>query len=159
MWENLLPKGFFVTAGRGSEGLSQLNAFDRALKDANLAGCNLVTVSSIIPADAREVNPVSIAPGTITFCVLSREDGVSGELIGCGLGWGVCEDENGKGYGIVAEQHGHSSSEYIRHEVKSKLERMGEIRGMKLKSFKSREISFDVDGKYGSVVVVLVYVF
>jgi arginine decarboxylase len=155
----LIPKAFFVTAGSGVDGLSQLNAFDRALKEANLAGCNLVPVSSIIPPDAKEVDPICLPPGTIAFCVLSGEDGVLGELIGCGLGWGFCKDENSDGYGIVAEHHGHDTPEHIRKRTREKLERMSEIRGMRLESFKSREISLEVDGEYGSVVTVLVYVF
>ncbi|HDM88656.1 MAG TPA: pyruvoyl-dependent arginine decarboxylase, partial [Candidatus Bathyarchaeota archaeon] len=38
----LIPKEFFVTGGKAIGRLSELNAFDNALKDAGIANCNLV---------------------------------------------------------------------------------------------------------------------
>lgn len=159
MYRYHVPKGYFVTSGRGVDGLSDLNAFDRALQDADLAGSNLVSVSSIIPKDAKEVKPVSMLPGSITFCVMSREDGISDELISCGLSWGMCKDGDGRRYGIVAEEHGHVTSESIRKKVKSNLYRMAETRSMDLSNFKTEVISLKVDEEYGSVVVIFVYLF
>ena len=50
-----LPKYFFVTGGTALSPVSTLNAFDEALMKAGIAQCNLVPVSSILPADAVEV--------------------------------------------------------------------------------------------------------
>ena len=166
MDEQMVPKAFFVTSGVGMDA-EQTNAFDLALQDAGICECNLVEVSSILPANAVETerSSVMITPGKITFCVMSRADGKSGEVIGAGIGYGWIgkEDENGKEqreFGIVCEHHGHYSREYLAEKVQEKLDKMAEIRDKKL--FKKDLLVESVEvgkGKFGSVVVVLVFVF
>ena len=152
-----LPKEFFVTSGIGMD-RSELNAFDLALKGAGVSECNLVTVSSILPPDPIEIDPVKITPGTITFCVMTRMDGGSGETIGAGLGYGICEKDGVK-FGLVSEHHGYHSETYLKKILKDKLNRMAEIRDVKLFDskfcFKSTEVK---SGLFGTVVVLLVYV-
>ena len=72
MHGTFLPQKFFVTSGSGEDNNSELNAFDRALLRGKITQCNLVSVSSILPPDAEEIEPVYITPGTITFSVLAR---------------------------------------------------------------------------------------
>jgi len=45
----MVPKEFFVTSGKAFSATSELNAFDQALKNAGIAHCNLVQVTSILP--------------------------------------------------------------------------------------------------------------
>ena len=79
----MIPKAFYITSGMGMA-YDHDAAFDLALQDAGIGECNLVEVSSILPAKAEEVDKMSCTciPGEITFCVLSRMAGKSGELIG-----------------------------------------------------------------------------
>ncbi|MGQ9514612.1 MAG: pyruvoyl-dependent arginine decarboxylase [Thermoproteota archaeon] len=152
----LLTK-FFVTSGKAVSSTSALNAFDAALAAAGIAQCNIVTVSSILPSGAEQIDPIEIPPGTITFCVMARMDGESGETIGAGIGWGWGEGI-GVRYGLVAEAHGYKDKEATRRELCSKLQEMAKIRKLELRSFTTLEESMEVSkGKYGSVVVALVY--
>ena len=162
----MVPKAFFVTSGMGMDA-EQTNAFDLALRDAGIGECNLVEVSSILPANAVETerSSVMVTPGKITFCVMSRADGKSGEVIGAGVGYGWIgvENENGEAereFGIVCEHHGHCSRDYLAEKVHEKLYKMAEIRDKKLLKKELLVESSEVEkGKFGSVVVVLVFVF
>jgi len=167
MQEEMIPKAFFVTSGVGVD-LDQTSAFDFALRDAGISECNLVEVSSILPAKAVEIDrrSIMVTPGNITFCVISRADGQSGELIGAGIGYGwlVGKEREEKGeqreFGIICEHHGHYSREYLAEKIQDELYKMAEIRNKKLVKKKSVVESIEVEkGKFGSVVVALVFVF
>ena len=165
MHGEMIPKAFFVTSGVGMDP-DQSSAFDLALQDAGIGECNLVEVSSILPAKAVEMDRSSamITPGNITFCVISRADGQSGELIGAGIGYGWLGQETGeKGvqseFGIICEHHGHYSKGYLAGKIQERLYKMAEIRNKKIVTKKSVVESIEVEkGKFGSIVVVLVFV-
>ena len=150
-----LPKRFWVTSGIGMD-KSQLNAFDLALMDAKISECNLVMVSSILPQDAKEIEPIKVTPGAITYCVMSRMDGTSGETIGAGIGWGWV-GKNEDRFGIVYEHRGFHSNEYIKKKLEKGLQRMAKVRGLELSGMKFCTGSIKVEDIFGSVVVVLVY--
>lgn len=157
----MLPRGFFVTCGVGMD-IEFSNAFDLALKDAGIGESNLVKVSSILPANAVEVDrsQVTLTPGAITFCVMSRMDGNPGEIISAGIGCGWLEGEEGRDFGIICEHHGHYSREYLVEKVREKLYKMAEIRDKKLMENKFYLKLAEVkEGEFGSVVVALVFIF
>jgi arginine decarboxylase len=166
MNEHMVPKAFFVTSGVGVD-TEQANAFDLALRDAGIGECNLVEVSSILPANAVETerSNVTITPGGITFCVLSRADGESDEAIGAGLGYGWLGEKTESGeeridFGIICEHHSHHSREYLAEKVREKLDTMAAIRDKSLLNKGLVVESLEVEkGKFGSVVVALVFVF
>ena len=60
---NLLPKKFFVTSGCAVSKVSDLNAFDQALKEAKIGELNLVSVSSVLPVGAKQVAAAGPADG------------------------------------------------------------------------------------------------
>ena len=150
---------FFITKGKAVSKASQLNAFDSALVEAGIDQCNLVQVSSILPENAKEISLKRITPGTITFCVLSRMDGISGETIASGVAYAFCEGQKGK-YGIVAEDHGHKNPDYIKEELKRKLEEMARARNMRLGKIKTvvESIGTIPAQSHGSTMAALVYV-
>lgn len=152
-----VPKRFFVVSGEAHDATSGLNAFDMALKEAGIAGCNLVPVSSIIPEGAQETTPVDIPKGAITFCVMAKAVGRKGERIGSGLAWGFGTTEKGERFGIVAEHHGPGEPDGIKSLVLRELERMAEVRGMELEKIDTRVESTVCKGRYGCVVTALVY--
>lgn len=153
-----LPKKFFITSGAATSSVSALNAFDGALVKAQIAQCNLVNVSSILPADAEMTENQTITPGTITFSVMARMDGDPGETIGAGIGWVWGSSTDGQRYGVVAEAHGYKDKESIDKELKWKLQEMAKIRELNVETIQVRSEFIEVPkGKYGSVVVALVY--
>jgi pyruvoyl-dependent arginine decarboxylase len=154
----LVPRGFFVTSGEAHDGASELNAFDLALKDAGITECNLVEVSSILPPGSREMKPVDIPKGAITFCVMAKMAGTLGERIGSGLSWTWGTTGNGERYGIVAEHHSNAPATEVERMLNVKLTRMAEVRGMVIDEPKTCVRSMVCEGNYGCVVAVLVYV-
>ncbi|MHC1610279.1 MAG: pyruvoyl-dependent arginine decarboxylase [Candidatus Methanospirareceae archaeon] len=160
MNEHMVPKAFFVTSGVGMDS-EQANAFDLALRDAGIGECNLVEVSSILPANAVKTDrrSVRIAPGSLTFCVMSRAEGKSGEVIGAGIGYGWIGGEE-REFGIICEHHGHHSREYLTKKLQEKLYKMAEIRDKRILKKELLVESVEVErGNFGSVVVALVFVF
>ena len=159
----MIPKAFFITSGVGMAH-DQDAAFDIALQDAGIGECNLVEVSSILPAKAEEIDKMLCTPGEITFCVLSRMAGKSGELIGAGVGYGWLRDStNSPVFGIICEHHGHHSRDYLTLKIKNKLKTMADSRNMdkELKlDLKRIEVKTAVveEHKFGSVVAALVFV-
>ena len=161
----MIPKAFFITSGVGMAH-DQDAAFDIALQDAGIGECNLVEVSSILPAKAEEIDKMSCTPGEITFCVLSRMAGKSGELIGAGVGYGWLRDStNSPVFGIICEHHGHHSRDYLTLKIKNKLKTMADSRNRN----KDKELKLDLkrievktavveEHKFGSVVAALVFV-
>jgi len=165
----MIPKAFFITSGVGMAH-DQDAAFDLALQDAGIGECNLVEVSSILPAKAEEIDKMSCTPGEITFCVLSRMAGKSGELIGAGVGYGWLRDStNSPVFGIICEHHGHHSRDYLTLKIKNKLKTMADSRNRNMDKDKDKELKLDLkrievktavveEHKFGSVVAALVFV-
>ena len=152
----MIPKAFFVTGGRAVGKVSKLNTFDLALKNAGIANCNLVKVSSIIPPNCKETAPKEIPIGSITYAVISKAEGKDGR-ISAGITWGFAEE---KDFGIVAEAYGSMDEEAARRMLDERIREMANIRGIKLRNVKYRIESLDVpNGHYGCVVVALVYLF
>lgn len=105
----MVPKEIFFTQGVGRHRL-QLQSFELALRDAGIAFCNLVTVSSIFPPEckiiSRKKGVEKLRPGELTFCVMARSD-TNEPSRRCCAGVGLALPANGKDYGYIAEYHGH----------------------------------------------------
>ncbi|MHC1599566.1 MAG: pyruvoyl-dependent arginine decarboxylase, partial [Candidatus Methanospirareceae archaeon] len=109
--------------------------------------------------EAIERNEAVITPGEITYCVMSRAEGKSGEVIGAGVGYGWIGEEQSE-FGIICEHHGHHSREYLAEKVREGLYKMAENRNKKILEKDLLVESVEVaKGKFGSVVVALVFVF
>ena len=52
---SFVPSRMFFTKGVGRH-KDYLNSFELALRDAHIEGCNLVTVSSILPAQCKIIS-------------------------------------------------------------------------------------------------------
>jgi arginine decarboxylase len=85
-----IPKSVFLTRGVGIH-RQRLSAFEYALRDADIEQQNLVSVSSILPANCeligRKAGLAMLSPGEITFCVMARaETDEAGRHIAAGIG-------------------------------------------------------------------------
>lgn len=108
-----VPSRMFFTRGVGKH-RNNLQSFEVALRDAGIAQCNLVRVSSIFPAGCKIVTPKSglkaLTAGQITFCVLAEErTSEPNRLISAGIGLALPAGE-GK-YGYISEHHGFGMTE------------------------------------------------
>jgi arginine decarboxylase len=104
---SFVPSRVFFTKGVGVH-KEYLASFELALRDAKIATCNLVTVSSILPARCeripREEGLRYIHPGGITFTVLARNaTNEPGRLVAASVG--VAQPADANQYGYLSEHH------------------------------------------------------
>lgn len=152
---NMIPKRFFITSGKATSPVSELNAFDLALERARIAQCNIVTVSSILPGKCAQVELQDIPVGSITHAVMARMDGDEGTTIGAGIAYGFSSDMS---YGIVAEAHGYMDEDALKEILEWKIQEMAKIRHIVLSSITYRiEVLRVPMDNYGCVVSALVY--
>jgi arginine decarboxylase len=151
----MIPKEFFITSGKATSPVSELNAFDLALKKAGIAQCNLVPVSSILPKGCKERKWKKIVAGTITHSVIARMDGEEGTTIGAGIAWTW---EKNRKYGLVAEAHGHMNLKDLRETLAWKIKEMAKIREIEIDkiSYRTEVLRVPMDN-YGCVIATLVY--
>jgi len=151
----MIPKEFFVTSGKAVSPVSELNAFDLALKKAGIAQCNLVSVSSILPKDCLEIKKHNISAGSITYSVLARMDGDEGTNIGAGIAWAWAKS---KKYGLVAEAHGYMDKRALQETLEWKIKEMAKIRGIQIGNIQTLlEVLRVPMDNYGCVISALVY--
>ena len=122
-----LPRLLHLASGN-SEGLTELTAFDNALRDAGIDNLNLIRVSSIMPKGAkfgpRPDLPVGTMVPTVYASMVSTMPGeVVSAVIACG------EGEHG---GVLMEYHHAGSGENAKKIVTSMVEEGFEKRGWKL---------------------------
>ena len=152
----MIPRAFFVTSGKAFSPISELNAFDLALKRAGIAQCNLVPVSSILPPGCQENRRVKMPIGSITYTVLARMEGDEGETIGAAIAW--CWEKKKK-YGIAAEAHGYMDRKALEEIAEWKLMEMAKIREIEIGEMHLRMETMRVPmDNYGCVIAALVYV-
>ena len=104
----MIPKQIFFTKGEGIH-KDKLISFEMALRDAGLAPYNLVTVSSILPPNAkiisREEGLSQLSPGEIVYCVLARTDtNIPNQAISASIGVAVPKCY-GNHHGYLSEYH------------------------------------------------------
>jgi len=110
---NLLPRFAFFVAGTGAHP-DKLHAFEKALLNAGPICHNLVTVSSILPADCKIIPPEKgfdmLGLGAITFCVMAREDSnVPDSFASASVG--VVKEKKQSRVGYLSEYHGNAEGE------------------------------------------------
>jgi arginine decarboxylase len=103
----MIPKTFFLTKGVGRH-KDQLQSFELALRDAGIQYCNLVSVSSIVPAGckmlSREQGLKLIHPGEITFVVIARNaTNEPHRLVVSSVGVAIPSEKTQ--YGYLSEHH------------------------------------------------------
>ena len=151
----MIPKEFFVTKGKAFSPTSELNAFDEALKNAGIAHCNLVPVTSILPIGCIQKEQIDIPIGAITYAVIAKMEGDEGQNIGAAISWSW--DKKSKS-GIVAETHGYMAEDALLEIAEWKVMEMAKIRGIEIGkiNYKYETLRVPMDN-YGSVVAALVF--
>jgi arginine decarboxylase len=152
---HLVPAEFFVASASASSAVSELNAFDRALIKMRIGEQNLVAVSSVIPAGAKEVVFKELPMGAVTHCVLAQIRGAGNERIAAGIAYAFRKDGNG---GYVAEGHANCSGNTLMDALKRKMNEIAECRGVELCEIRYRTEEMTVpEGHYGACVSALVF--
>ena len=103
-----VPKLMFLTKGKGAH-KDHLTSFELALRDADIADLNLVSVSSIKPPQckiiSRQEGRKYLRPGQIAFAILARSStNEPNRLIASSIGLARPADDNTQ-HGYLSEHH------------------------------------------------------
>ncbi len=109
---NLVPSKVFLTKGVGRSN-TQLGSFEEALRDAGIAYCNLVYVSSIFPPGAKLISRAEgrkkLGPGQIVFTVMSRLSSCEpSRRISASIGLALPKEKSWHGY--LSEHHSYGQN-------------------------------------------------
>jgi arginine decarboxylase len=102
-----VPKMMFFTKGKGTH-KDYLTSFELALREAEIADLNLVSVSSILPPQCKIVNRQDgrkhLRSGQVTFAIMARAaTNEPNRLIASSIGLARAADESQ--YGYLSEHH------------------------------------------------------
>ncbi|MGI6457866.1 MAG: pyruvoyl-dependent arginine decarboxylase [bacterium] len=111
----LIPKRIFFTKGVGFH-KDELRSYELALRDAGIAICNIVTVSSIFPPGCRIISKEQgvneLKPGAITFAVQARcSTNEPRRQLAASIGLALPADKNHYGYLSEVHTYGQSAKE------------------------------------------------
>jgi arginine decarboxylase len=112
---DLVAKKLFLTKGKGVHE-DRLTSFEYALRDAGIAGTNIVLISSIFPPRAKMVSRAEglklINPGQVLFCIYSRnQTNEPHRLISASVG--VAQPKDTNRYGYLSEYEAFGQNEKV----------------------------------------------
>jgi arginine decarboxylase len=110
---DLVAKKLFLTKGKGVHE-DRLTSFEFALRDAGIAGTNIVLISSIFPSEAKLVSRKEglkhIKPGQVLFTIYSRnQTNEPHRLISASVG--IAQPSDPKRYGYLSEYEAFGQNE------------------------------------------------
>lgn len=102
---DLVPKKLFLTKGKGIHE-DKLTSFEYALREAGIAGTNLVLISSIFPPHARMLSRREgldmVKSGQILFTIYSKNQTNEPHRL-CAASVGVAQPKDPNRYGYLSE--------------------------------------------------------
>ena len=136
------PNVYCLVSGTG-EGVTELNAFDKALLEAGIGDTNLVKMSSIVPPACKRVESLELPKGgLVPVAYAAMESSLQGELIAAAIGVGIPEDDTEPG--VIMEYHGHCSAEEAKAMVTRMVEDAFDYRNRTLKEIQTVEVDYRV---------------
>ncbi len=110
---DLVAKKLFLTKGKGIH-TDRLTSFEYALRDAGIAGTNLVLISSIFPPKAklitRKEGLKQISPGQILFTIYSKNQTNEPHRM-CAASVGIAQPKDTNRYGYLSEYESFGQNE------------------------------------------------
>ena len=110
---DLVAKNLFLTKGKGVHE-DRLTSFEYALRDAGIAGTNLVLISSIFPPKAKLISRKEglkkISPGQILFTIYSKNQTNEPHRV-CSASVGLAQPKDTSRYGYLSEYEAFGQNE------------------------------------------------
>ncbi|MGI0082851.1 MAG: pyruvoyl-dependent arginine decarboxylase [Nitrosopumilaceae archaeon] len=110
---DLVAKKLFLTRGKGVH-QDQLTSFEYALRDAGIAGTNLVLISSIFPPGAKLISRAEglklIRPGSVQFVIYAKQQSNEPHRL-MAASVGIAEPTDKNKYGYLSEYHSFGETE------------------------------------------------
>ena len=118
-----VAKKIFLTKGVGKH-RERLSSFELALRNAGIAACNIVRVSSIFPPNCKLISRSEglkhIRPGQVAFTVISENSTKEPHrLIAASIGLALPADKSM--YGYLSEHHSFGETEEVAGEYAEEL--------------------------------------
>src|SRR2546426_1016111 len=118
-----VAKKIFLTKGVGKH-RERLSSFELALRNAGIAACNIVRVSSIFPPNCKLISRSEglkhLRPGQVAFTVISENSTREPHrLIAAGIGLALPADKSM--YGYLSEHHSFGETEEVAGEYAEEL--------------------------------------
>lgn len=174
---NKIPYEFFITSGVGESDLAiHAGSYHMALADAGIEKFNIMTYSSILPAQAKlierpkEFNPSAIHQdkllefGSVMDCIMSVAHGTKGDHIQAGIiyGWLYHYDEkinNEKKIGGIVCEYSTNEDKDIEPILRGLLQEIYDrsFQGYILKDVSIIKKDLEVTKKYGTALVALCF--
>lgn len=148
------PEVYFFASGVG-EGMTSLNAFDAAVLAAGVGNTNLIKLSSIIPPNCVECEPIKLPKGAaipVAYAYISSD--VPGEVISAAVAAAIPNEEGEQG--VIMEYSANGHKEDIEAIVRAMAEEGIRMRGLTIKSLKSAAVEHKVariGGAFSGVVL------
>jgi len=136
------PTKFFMVTG-SSEGYTELNAFDGALLNAGIGNTNLVKMSSIVPPNCQEIEPVKLPYGAlvpVAYATITSD--LEGEVISAAVAVGIPKDSSKPG--LIMEYSSRGRKKDIEKIVRKMVEEGMKIRNEDVAVIKSVSIEHEV---------------
>ena len=110
---DLVAKKLFLTKGKGIHE-DRLTSFEYALRDAGIAGTNIVLISSIFPPKAKLISRKeglkNIKPGQILFSIYSKNQTNEPHRM-CAASVGIAQPKDASRYGYLSEHESFGQNE------------------------------------------------
>ncbi len=110
---DLVAKKLFLTKGKGVHE-DRLTSFEYALRDAGIAGTNIVLISSIFPPNAKLISRKDglkqIKPGQIMFTIYSKNQTNEPHRM-CAASVGIAQPKDKSRYGYLSEYESFGQNE------------------------------------------------
>ncbi len=110
---DLVAKKLFLTKGKGIHE-DRLTSFEYALRDAGIAGTNIVLISSIFPPNAKLISRKEglkqIKPGQIMFTIYSKNQTNEPHRM-CAASVGIAQPKDKSRYGYLSEYESFGQNE------------------------------------------------
>ncbi len=118
-----VAKSIFLTKGVGKH-RERLTSFELALRNAGIAACNLVRVSSIFPPRCKLISRAAglrmLRPGQVVFAVVAENaTREPHRLVASSIGLALPTDRNT--YGYLSEHHSFGETEEVAGEYAEEL--------------------------------------
>ncbi len=160
-----IPKDYFITKGKGESDLTtHAGSYHFALHDAGIMECNIITYSSVLPAEATEIKkPEKLTFGSVMETIMAVADSEKGQRATAGIifGWFYNKKTGEKEGGIVCEYHGNMEEEIAEEHLKETLNELYEKTFAEKFELKEKRIimqSFVPEKKFGTALVALCFI-
>jgi arginine decarboxylase len=163
---NKIPYEYFITKGKGESDITtHAGSYHLALKEAGIEKFNIMTYSSILPKQAKQIPncPRWLTFGAVMDTIMACANGTKGETISAGIitGW-LYDTKDVKYGGLVCEHNGNIEPDKLRTNLYASLMELYE-NGFKQKGYNLKYIDTMVESttitkEYGTVLCAICFV-